>query len=173
MRILVVAMTMCLLLLGTRDAGAALSGEAYEQLRQRAPFIFEGTVQNDPGGRATLRVEQVMRGQLSMGQFITVLYPEYRGSVGMPGAATPYERFVPGVRLRIFADPAPDGRSLAIVHQGIDVLTQPRNRPPPKSRGGCAACTAGGGSGQSPAAPLWAALGLVVFALRRLRYSEP
>lgn len=160
MRILAAAMIMGMLALAARTAQAALPPEAYEDLRQTAPLAFVGTVQNDPGGQASVRVDHVARGLLGIGQFVTVIYPVDRGGQGMPGAEVLYRPFVPGTRLRVFGQLGYDGRTVQIVAGGIDVMT-----PPPPARGGCASCTAGGGD--STAAPLFALLGLGLWALRR------
>lgn len=159
MRIPAAALLLFMLVLA-RDAGAALPPEAYAELRQTAPLAFAGTVRNDPGGQAWVRVDHVARGTLGVGQFVTVVYPLDRGGYGTPGAEVYYRPFAPGTRLRVFGQLGYDGRSVQIVAGGIDVMT-----PPPPARGGCASCSAGGGESQS--ACLWALFGVGLLAWRR------
>lgn len=110
-----------LLLLVSVPALAALPPKAYQELRDKAPFAFAGTVVMDPGGKALVRVESVDRGDLKPGDEVTVSYPEYESGMEIPsGAAVYYDRFHPGDRIKVWGSGT--GKSIAIVHKGIDII---------------------------------------------------
>lgn len=146
------------------SAWSALPPEAYEQLRNMAPLAFAGTVQQDSGGQALVRVDHVARGNLRAGQVVTVAYPVAAG-YAEPGPQVHYRPFVAGTRLRVFGQPGYDGRTVNIVHGGIDVMT-----PPSRPKGGCASCSVAE-TPKDSAGALWVLAMVGIVLLRRRRWG--
>src|SRR5262245_52168265 len=84
------------------SAAAALPPEEYDRLRQVAPVVIGGVVEQDPGGQARVRVEHVVRGQVAPGMSVTVMYPVQQAGPAPIGGSIYYRPFAPGTRLMVY-----------------------------------------------------------------------